>query len=126
MLYLLAPPAQNCRGIARYLPEEADAQDAPPKAPPPDAKASLADRINHSRVLGGIIALTGVVLLAREFVTDPRGALDLNVFNFGFLMIGMLLYISPSQVPGRVHRCGEGKRRRHPSVPLLRGDRRAS
>ena len=97
MLYLLVPPDQNCRGIARYLPEEADAQDVPPKAAPSDAKASLADRINHSRVLGGIIALTGVVLLAREFVTDPMGALDLNVFNFGFLMIGMLLYISPSR-----------------------------
>ena len=96
MLYLLAPPDQNCRGIARYLPEEADAEDTHPPAPA-IAKPSPADRINHSRILGGIIALTGVVMLGREFVTDPMGALDLNVFNFGFLMIGMLLYISPSQ-----------------------------
>ena len=36
-------------------------------------------------------------MLVREFVTDPMGALDLNVFNFGFLMIGMLLFISPSK-----------------------------
>ena len=96
MLYLLAPPDQNCRGIARYVPEEADADDASTPAPA-IAKPSPADRINHSRVLGGIIALTGVVMLVREFVTDPMGALDLNVFNFGFLMIGMLLFISPSK-----------------------------
>ncbi|MYB07008.1 MAG: short-chain fatty acid transporter [Gemmatimonadetes bacterium] len=96
MLYLLAPPDRNCRGIARYLPDEADAEDAHPPAPA-IARPSPADRINHSRILGGIIALTGVVMLGREFVTDPMGALDLNVFNFGFLMVGMLLYISPSR-----------------------------
>ena len=96
MLYLLAPPDRNCRGIARYVPDAADAEDARPPAPA-IAKPSPADRINHSRILGGIIALTGVVMLVREFVTDPMGALDLNVFNFGFLMIGMLLFISPSK-----------------------------
>ena len=96
MLYLLAPPDQNCRGIARYVPDEDEADDAAPPAPA-IAKPSPADRINHSRILGGIIALTGVVMLVREFVTDPMGALDLNVFNFGFLMIGMLLFISPSR-----------------------------
>ncbi len=96
MLYLLAPPDRNCRGIARYLPDEADAEDAHPPAPA-IVRPSPADRINHSRILGGIIALTGVVMLGREFVTDPMGALDLNVFNFGFLMVGMLLYISPSR-----------------------------
>ncbi|MDE2751707.1 MAG: TIGR00366 family protein, partial [Gemmatimonadota bacterium] len=96
MLYLLAPPDRNCRGIARYLPDEADAEDAHSPAPA-IARPSPADRINHSRILGGIIALTGVVMLGREFVTDPMGALDLNVFNFGFLMVGMLLYISPSR-----------------------------
>jgi len=96
MLYLLAPPDRNCRGIARYVPDAADAEDTRPPAPA-IAKPSPADRINHSRILGGIIALTGVVMLVREFVTDPMGALDLNVFNFGFLMIGMLLFISPSK-----------------------------
>ncbi len=96
MLYLLAPPDRNCRGIASYLPDEADAEDV--RTPAPAAVGSSpADRINHSRVLGGIIALTGVAMLGREFATDPMGALDLNVFNFGFLTVGMLLYASPSR-----------------------------
>jgi len=30
-------------------------------------------------------------------VTQGLGALDLNVFNFGFLMIGLILYSSPSR-----------------------------
>ncbi len=96
MLHLLAPPDRNCRGIARYLPDVADEEDARPPAPAVPME-SPADRINHSRILGGIIALTGVVMLGREFFLDPMGALDLNVFNFGFLMIGMLLFISPSK-----------------------------
>ena len=102
MLYLLAPPDENCRGIGRYVdlgddddrPVEAE---EPTPAPPLDAKPALADRIDNSKVLGGIIALTGVVLFVRAFLTQGLGALDLNVFNFGFLMIGMVLYSSPSR-----------------------------
>ena len=96
MLYLLAPPDRNCRGIARYVPDAADAEAARSPAPA-IAKPSPADRSSHSRILGVIIAHTGVVMLVREFVKDPMGALNLNVFNFGFLMIGMLLFISPSK-----------------------------
>ena len=60
-----------------------------------DAKPALADRIDNSRILGGLLALTGVVLFLGAFFTRGLGALDLNNFNFGFLMIGLLLYASP-------------------------------
>ena len=101
MLYLLAPPDQNCRGIARYVDLDDDDRQVEAKEPAParplDAKPALADRIDNSKVLGGVIALTGVVLFVRAFLTDGLGALDLNVFNFGFLMIGMVLYSSPAR-----------------------------
>jgi len=60
-----------------------------------EAKPALADKIDNSRILGGVLALTGVVLFLRAFFTRGLGALDLNNFNFGFLMIGLLLYASP-------------------------------
>ena len=102
MLYLLSPPDENCRGIGMYV--NVDDGDAQPEAAPVTqssdsgtAKLALADRIDNSKILGGVIALTGVVLFLRQFFTEGLGALDLNNFNFGFLMIGMLLYVSPTK-----------------------------
>ena len=102
MLYLLSPPDENCRGIGTYV--NVDDGDAQPETAPVTqssdsgtAKLALADRIDNSKVLGGVIALTGVVLFLRAFFTEGLGALDLNNFNFGFLMIGMLLYVSPTK-----------------------------
>ena len=57
----------------------------------------MADRIDNSLVLGGIIAITGLLLFVNVFLTEGLGALDLNVLNFGFFMIGMVLYLSPTK-----------------------------
>ena len=96
MLYLLSPPEENCRGIDRYVEfkEEVVRESNPADLP---TNPTLADRIDNSRVLGGLIALIGVYLFIEAFLTQGLGALDLNVFNFGFLMIGLILYSSPSR-----------------------------
>jgi short-chain fatty acids transporter len=102
MLWLLAPPDSNCRGAEMFIDvedEEAEATAAHDR-PEPSGDLSLSDRIDNSRVLGGVIALTGIVLFVRAFLTQGLGALNLNVFNFGFLMIGMALYASPSRYQG--------------------------
>lgn len=96
MLYLLAPPDRNCRGIERYV-DLAETDGPPPPAPEPKADRSLSDRLDNSRVLGGIIAVTGTLIFLRAFLTEGLGALNLNVFNFGFIMIGMVLYASPAR-----------------------------
>ena len=96
MLYLLAPPDRNCRGIERYV--NPDEEHRAAEATTPDGgKRSLSDRIDNSRILGAILALTGIVLFVRAFLTQGLGALNLNVFNFGFLMIGMVLFTSPAK-----------------------------
>jgi short-chain fatty acids transporter len=114
MLYLLCPPDENARGLSGYLDlddsdlavEETQTASAPESSPEPDVttdggvatadgKPSPADRINNSKILGGILALTGVFLFGRAFLTEGLDALDLNVLNFGFLMIGLILYTSP-------------------------------
>ena len=96
MLYLLSPPEANCRGIARYVDfkEEVVRKSNPVNLP---TNPTLADRIDNSRLLGGLIAFTGVCLFIGAFLTQGLEALNLNVFNFGFLMIGLMLYSSPSR-----------------------------
>jgi len=94
-LYLLSPPDEHCRGMA-YYGVDATAEDAEPPAPP--ARGSTpADLIDNSRILGGLLALTGVVLSVNAFLTEGFGALDLDVLNFAFLMVGLLLYLSPTR-----------------------------
>jgi short-chain fatty acids transporter len=111
MLYLLCPPKENARGLSRYTeltesgPAVGEREAATTSQGPEPATdggttesaddPSPADRINNSKILGGILALTGVALFGRSFFTEGLGALDLNVLNFGFLMIGLILYTSP-------------------------------
>jgi len=98
MLYLLSPPNDHCRGFEQYVKledEPSQAQEIRLDTP--------AERIDNSRILGGVLALTGVLLFIRAFATQGLGALDLNVFNFGFLMIGLLLYSSPGKYAGVFH-----------------------
>jgi short-chain fatty acids transporter len=114
VLYLLCPPDKNCRGIERYvrLDQEADiepgAAESGPTAKALEQKPSPADRIDNSIILGGIIALTGLVLFARAFLTQGLGALDLNVLNFGFLMIGLLLFMRPSRYQAEFYAAVQG------------------
>ena len=107
MLWLLAPPDQNARGIEQFVDLEEDRGDATLMQEVGAGSMDLslnsgdvespADRIDNSKILGGILALTGLVLFGRAFITQGLGALNLNVFNFGFLVIGMLLYSSPAR-----------------------------
>jgi len=106
MLYLLSPPKENCRGIGHYVdlgPDEdhhggTQSETAPvEEVRSGDAKPALADKLDNSRVLAGVLALTGVVVVLGAFFTQGLGALDLNNFNFVFLMIGLLLYANPAK-----------------------------
>ena len=115
MLYLLCPPDENCRGIERYVefgPDGATAETPDHKAIPTEkparSKPSLADRIDNSAVLGGILAVTGVILFASVFLTEGLGALNLNVLNFGFLMVGLVLYMSPTKYLGEFYDAVQG------------------
>jgi len=97
ILYLLCPPAENCRGISRYVDLGSGDESIKTDTAPSLSSQTLADKIDNSLWLGGIIAFTGLLLFITIFLTEGLGALDLNVLNFGFLMIGMVLYLSPSK-----------------------------
>jgi short-chain fatty acids transporter len=107
MLWLLAPPDQNARGIEQFVDLEEHGVEGGSVDQVGTGLTELtrvahdlespADRIDNSKILGGILAATGLVLFGVAFVTQGLGALNLNVFNFGFLVIGMLLYSSPAR-----------------------------
>ncbi len=111
MLYLLCPPDQNCRPISRYVnlsEEEMAGTPTQPLVPTSTKEGSLADKIDNSKILGGVIAGTGVVLFLVTFTTSGLGALNLNVLNFGFLMVGLMLYTNPSLYEGEFNRAVVG------------------
>jgi short-chain fatty acids transporter len=101
MLFLLAPPKENCRGIERYVnldePEDPHVAVNKSKVETGAKKATLADRIDNSKLLGGLIAGTGLIMFLRAFATQGLGVLNLNVLNFGFMMLGFVLYLSPAK-----------------------------
>ncbi|WP_132057868.1 short-chain fatty acid transporter [Halorussus amylolyticus] len=125
VLYALAPSGGRAKGITEYVSEEelfdatpdggsaetepvdddatddatADAQSASNAATVP------AERLDNSRLLGGLIALTGVAVVAYQFVQQGLGAFTLDTVNFGFLMAGLLIYLRPAYYRERF---GEG------------------
>jgi short-chain fatty acids transporter len=52
---------------------------------------TVGDRLNHSRILAGLLALMGVVYIIWHFVTKGFN-LDINVVNFVFLVAGIILH----------------------------------
>jgi short-chain fatty acids transporter len=102
MLYLLAPSPGRAQGIEEFVdPAELDGDDEVATDGSGGADASSANRVpadivDNSRVLGGVVALTGVGMFALQFVQQGLDALSLNVVNWGFLFAGLLIYTNPS------------------------------
>jgi short-chain fatty acids transporter len=95
MMYLMTPrSAERCRGIEHWLPE-AVKEGAGGKTADTGLGDSIADRINNSRILGGLIVIMALVWVVMHF----RGGkgLDLNIVNFIFLMLGLALFLRPYQ-----------------------------
>ncbi|OYR50693.1 serine--pyruvate aminotransferase [Halorubrum sp. Ea1] len=108
MLYVLAPSGSRAKGITHYV-DEAELFDGaadggtdaaevadPVDEPPAGVDDVPAERLNNSRLLGGLIALSGVAVVAYQFLGQGLGAFTLNAVNFGFLFAGLLIYQRPA------------------------------
>ena len=105
VLYLLSPSPERSRDITAYIPEDelfetaADGGEMETKAEGATDDSSdgrvPAERLNNSRIMGGLIALAGLVMVGYTFATLGLDALDLNVVNFAFLMAGLAIYTRP-------------------------------
>ena len=126
VLWVLTPSAERSRDITEYVSEEelfgetavadggadesgtaGDGPDAPagdetpsdeetPTSGRGDDRPVPAERIDNSRLLGGLIALTGLGFVAYLFATQGLDAWELNVVNFTFLMAGLLIFTRPA------------------------------
>lgn len=95
VMYLIAPKsAAHCRGIEHWLPEAVKG-GAATAAPTAATGSSIADKINNSRIIGGLIALMGIIYILMYF--GGGGTLNLNIVNFTFLIVGLALYLRPYQ-----------------------------
>ena len=68
--------------------------------PAPSRSLSPAERLEHSRILSGAIALLGLAYLVL-YVTrasDRLSALNLNTINFAFLILGVALHGTPARL----------------------------
>ncbi|WP_293027838.1 TIGR00366 family protein, partial [Natronococcus sp.] len=103
VLYLITPSGDRARGITEYIPEDElyeTSTDGGENAVEPDASETdetvPAERLNNSRVLGGLLAITGVAYVVWVLVTEGIELWDLNTINFAFLMAGILVWTNPS------------------------------
>jgi short-chain fatty acids transporter len=101
VMWLAAPPAQKAKTAAMLgVDLGADARSAPSptsQAPSPIPPGAY---LEHSPILNVLIALMGGVFLFRYFgrAAEPLNALSVNIINFAFLMIGILLHRTPARL----------------------------
>jgi short-chain fatty acids transporter len=97
VLYLLAPEGSSTEPISDFVPERQLSEttaDGGTTVETPDPE-TVGDRIDQSRLVGGLIAATGIAVAAWTFVQQGLGALNLNVVNFLFVFAGLLIYTRP-------------------------------
>jgi short-chain fatty acids transporter len=104
VLYLLSPSAENAEGITEFVPRsqlggaaaDGGQESADSTVESAGDERTVGDRINNSRAVGAVIALTGVGVALWTFYQEGLGALNLNVMNFAFLFVGLALFTRPA------------------------------
>lgn len=93
-MYAISPSdPQRCKGIEHYAPqliESAEEKEEEVKV------TTIADRIENSVIIGLLLSLMGIIYIIYYFGV-AKGGLNLNIVNFTFLFIGLLLYLRPIQ-----------------------------
>ncbi len=102
VMWLATPPpgrARTARDLGVDLREGHDNDaDEPPAALP--RTLTPGQRLEHSPLLSWVVSALGGVYLARYFAAagEPLNALNLNVLNFAFLLLGILLHGTPARL----------------------------
>jgi len=97
VMWLAAPPASKAKTAAALGIDLGSREIAEPPTP---ASISPGAWLEHSPLLNLLVVALGVVYLARYFARapEPLNALTVNVLNFAFLMIGILLHRTPARL----------------------------
>jgi short-chain fatty acids transporter len=95
IMFLITPKSEaRIKGIDHYVPEAVEGGDEEETPKTVDKDSSIAEKIDNSRIIGGLLALMGLIYIFRYFFVMGKG-LNLDIVNFCFLFIGLALYTSP-------------------------------
>jgi short-chain fatty acids transporter len=97
VMWLVAPPAgraKTARDLGIHLGESEIAPPATPARPMPG------QWLEHSPILNWLIVLLGGTYLVRYFLAadEPLNAINLNIVNLTFLLLGFLLHKTPARL----------------------------
>ena len=84
-----------CLGIDKFAPELMETKDLDKEEKPsPIKKKGFADMLENSWIISYLVGLAGVVYIFYYFATKGV-SLNLNIFNFIFLIAGIILHRTP-------------------------------
>jgi short-chain fatty acids transporter len=100
VMWLATPPAAKAKTAAMLgidLGERVHSTSPKSQAPGPIPPGAW---LEHSPILSVIVAAMGAAFLFRYFgrAAEPLNALSVNIINFSFLMIGILLHRTPARL----------------------------
>jgi short-chain fatty acids transporter len=97
VMWLVTPPAGRGK-TARDLGIELGKAEIEP--PPTVAKPTPGQWLEHSPILNWLIVLIGGTYLVRYFMqaSEPLNAINLNIVNLTFLLLGFLLHKTPARL----------------------------
>ena len=91
VMYAISPShPKRCKGIEHYAPQLLEVEKEEEKV----EVLTIADRIENSIIIGLLLSIMGLVYIIYYFGIK-MGGLDLNIVNFTFLFVGLLLYLRP-------------------------------
>ncbi|HEX6165110.1 MAG TPA: TIGR00366 family protein [Vicinamibacterales bacterium] len=97
VMWLATPPPSKAKTAAALGVDLTDA-DVEPELPA--GAIAPGARLEHSSVLNVLIVAMGASFLIRYFgrAAEPLNALSVNIINFSFLMVGILLHQTPARL----------------------------
>lgn len=103
VMWLATPPASKAKTASMLgveLGEDESSTSAKASVGEPGAPVPPGAWLEHSPVLNVLVALMGLTFLYRYFgrAADPINALSVNIINFSFLIIGILLHRTPARL----------------------------
>ncbi len=101
IMLAVAPSKENSVEISEELAKEFTPQETPSAK---DAQYTPAERWDRSPALPILVAVFGVFWIGKFIATKGIGSLDLNVLNFIFFMLGLLLHGSANSFMASVQR----------------------
>ena len=100
VMYLAAPPASKAKTAADLGIDLGEGEGAAHERPRVETPIPPGAWLEHSPILNILVVTLGLVYAVRYFgrAPEPLNALTVNVLNFLFLMVGILLHRTPARL----------------------------